>query len=419
MAVAKPSYYRNTWLWNLGFSAYWFATSYKWFILLLVVVPAQVKAIVPEGEKNSAWGTVYALGALWGTLGPALFGGWSDRFDSKWGHRQPFIFWGAVISVGALLFMMNAATLPLLIVGYFLLQLGEDVGQGPYAAMMPEIVPEEHAGMASSVMNLLQSLARLVAGLAYAVWQTVPATYIAVAVVQILGAGTTLATVKNVRRSKPVSEIPRSSFWARWLAPWKSPDFRWVWITRFLSTLAFAMVSNYLLFYLTDMFRSYKVFGYDLKTPEVAVTALALFMSVLGVVGAGIASRLADSWGRKPLVYLGGFVIFAVLVPFALARNLDVIFLLAVPFGIGFGIYVSADWALATDVLPDRDEAGTQMGVWSMSMSSVQIFVGAAGPLVDWGNRFGHGFGYIGVIWTAGLIFVVSTALIKNVRASS
>lgn len=424
--MVKPgaSGYENTWLWNIGFSAYWFATSYKWFILLFIVIPAQVAALVPGGEKNSAWGIVYGVGAIWGVIGPAIFGGWSDRFDSKWGHRQPFIAVGALVTVVALFFMMGANSIPLLVIGYFLLQLGEDIGQGPYAAMMPELVPPENAGKASSVMNLLQSGARLASGVAFLILlsklgaNVFTAVYAGVAIVQLLGAGATLYTVRNVRRTVPVSQLPQEPFWKRWLAPWASRDFRWVWFTRFLSTLAFAMVSNYFLYYLTDMFPNYLLFGYDLKDPKAAAIMVVLAMSLLGVFGSLIAAPLADSWGRKPLIYLSGLTIFAVLIPFALVRDLTSVFLLTIPFGIAFGIYVSADWALATDVLPDKGEAGTQMGVWSMSVTSVQIVAGAAGPFIDWGNNIKMGVGYTGLIWTSGAIFALSTVLIKQVKGS-
>ncbi len=418
MARPRASQYQNTWPWNFGFSAYWFATQYKWFILLFVIIPGQVQDIVPGGEKNTMWGAVYAIGAVWGIIGPALFGGWSDRFDSKWGHRQPFIAVGALVTVVALLFLMGANTIPLLIAGYFLLQLGEDIGQGPYAAMIPEIVPEEHAGRASAIMNLLQSAGRLVSGLMYIVLKTVQNTYLGVAVVQVLGAGTTLYTIRDVRRAMPVSQMPRDPFWKRWWAPWESLDFRWVWFTRFLSTLAFGMVTNYFLYYLTDMFPRYHLFSWDLKTAKATAVVIAMSMFLLGIIGALIATPLIDRIGRKKLIYFSGVLIFAILIPFALTRDVTTLFLLTVPFGIGFGIYLSADWALAADVLPDKQEAGTQMGVWSMSVTSVQLVVGSVGRLVDMGNRIHMGFGYLGLIWTAGVIFVASTLLIKQVKAS-
>src|SRR5688572_16478091 len=80
--------------WYLGISAFWFATSLKWFILFLML-PAQVAEVVPGGQKNGAWGRVVAIGAAEAMIGPALFGYWSDRTRSRWGRRRPFIAIGA------------------------------------------------------------------------------------------------------------------------------------------------------------------------------------------------------------------------------------------------------------------------------------------------------------------------------------
>lgn len=48
--------------WFLRLSAYWFATSFKWFLVLLVLLPAKVAEVSPPEEKasdsasSSAWG---------------------------------------------------------------------------------------------------------------------------------------------------------------------------------------------------------------------------------------------------------------------------------------------------------------------------------------------------------------------------
>ena len=48
-------------------SAYWFAQSYKWFILLLAILPEQVKQFAPE-SKNTSWGVVMMAGAVWAMI---------------------------------------------------------------------------------------------------------------------------------------------------------------------------------------------------------------------------------------------------------------------------------------------------------------------------------------------------------------
>ena len=76
--------------WLVGVSTFWFATSYKWFLILVFLLPDRVASIVPGGEKGAYWGAVFGLGATWAVVGPALFGDFSDRV----GDRRPFILVG-------------------------------------------------------------------------------------------------------------------------------------------------------------------------------------------------------------------------------------------------------------------------------------------------------------------------------------
>ena len=53
--------------WYVRISAYWFATSFKWFLALLLL-PAKVNTIMPLGEQNSTWGMILAIGAAEATV---------------------------------------------------------------------------------------------------------------------------------------------------------------------------------------------------------------------------------------------------------------------------------------------------------------------------------------------------------------
>lgn len=409
--------YRDTWAWNLGFSTYWFAVSYKWFILLFVLLPLQVREFVPEGSHNSAWGAVYGLGALWAIVGPVLFGAWSDRADSRWGHRRPFLFSGALLTLVALGVLVSAPSLVVFALGYLLLQVADDVGTGPYGGMVPELVPEGSRGRASAAMVLLQRLAEVASAVAAILLVSNGRIYAGIAVVTLAGAALTLWTLRGHHRPTPPPR-ERPSLAQVWIEPWKSADFRWVWANRALTALAFALVTNYLVNYLTDEYSSFRVFFYDAKTPAGAANILAVTVAMFGAVGALWAGRLADRIGRKRVIYLSAVLVLGALGPLALTRDLTLIWLLALPFGVGFGLYSSADWALASDVIPHLDRAGSQMGLWTSSLTSVQLVVGAAGFLVDGLNRVRPGTGYTAMFWMAGALFLLGTVLIRLVRGS-
>jgi MFS family permease len=54
-----------------------------------------------------------------------------------------------------------------------------------------------------------------------------------------------------------------------------------------------------------------------------------------------------------------------------------------VPFGIGMGIFLSADWALMADVIP-KDTAGRYMGILNAGTAMAgPVFIIVAGPVQD------------------------------------
>lgn len=418
-----PNGFRDRTSWYAGLSAYWFATSFKWFILLLVVLPGQVKDIVPGGEKGTYWGMVFAIGATWAIIGPSLFGYISDRtgFGRNGNRRAPWITIGASLTVVALVLLAGANQLWTIVAGYLLLQVADDVGTGPYSALIPELVPEEFRGKASGWLGLATNAGQIAIGILALVLGDVTRIYIAIAVVNILGAWWVVHTIRNVQPLAPPENPQRPTlkgFIQGWIEPWRSRDFFWVWFTRFLNAFGFYLVVNYLRFYLADSVSSFRLFGIGLGDDGMATNVLALTISLLGIFGALYAAKVSDGWGRKRVIYVAGTLMSAVIVPAALVHDFTFIWIMAVLFGIGYGMYLSADWALVSDVLPNKDEAGKDMGVWQMSNSVVQIFTGAAGALVDWGNRQGRGNGYTIAFLVSAVAFFLSTVLVRQVRGS-
>ncbi|MCW5937898.1 MAG: MFS transporter [Fimbriimonadaceae bacterium] len=411
--------YKDTWGWNVGFAAYWFATSYKWFILLTFVLPDLVAKIVGDADKNSAWGMVYGIGAVWAVFGPAIFGTLSDRINTRFGHRQPFIAAGAGLTVLAVWAVGSSTTIFALTLAYLLLQVADDVGTGPYGGMVPEVVPEHRRGFASAVMTLLQRLAEIATALAAIVLQRPDLILVGIAVVNVLCAAWTIRSISGLRPAERPPDKPRAPWHRAWIDPWFDHDFRWLWFTRLLTSAAAFLVTNYMLNYLKDMFPSFRLFGIDLGDAGRGLQLLGLTLSIGASVGALIAVRLADTVGRKRLVYISGWVISLMTVPFALARDYTAIWAMAIVLGVGSGVRGAVDWAMAADIVPDKDEAGGQMGLWSSSQTAVQILVGGAGAVIQHLNEQNMGVGYVSAIWLAGLLFLVGTFLVQKVRGSS
>ena len=180
--------------WQLGMSAYWFAISMKWFVLLTAVLPGQVEAIYGSEQKAQAWGTVVLVGAIWAMIGPGLFGHFSDRLG-KW---RPFLAMGTAVTVVAFFALVQASTILHLIFGYLLLQIGDDLAQGPYSSLIPGLVEPEQRGRASGVMALLMMAAQIGGGIGAMLLQSSVANiYIFLGAVTFVCALITLFTVRE------------------------------------------------------------------------------------------------------------------------------------------------------------------------------------------------------------------------------
>jgi MFS family permease len=423
--------------WHFVLSAYWFSVSLKWFVLLTVVLSLQVKRLVPGGEKGTYWGTVVLVGALWAMIGPAFFGYLSDKARARSISWKFFVGGGSLLTVLALFILATAQSFPTIVGGYLLLQVADDVAQGPYSALIPALVRVEERGLASGVLGLLRLFAQIVGALGAMLLGRLEGgitwIYLFIGGITLGGA---LITVFGIREAGYTKPPAKTSFASAWVEPWKDSDFRLMWFTRFLVALGFYLVYNYLFYFLRDVVREIEFFGFSLAPiPEglspsereraleasamTGTLLIALVISVVGGISAVYFGKRADVVGRKRVVYLAGVIMALPMVPFILFPNYTLILFLAVVFGIGYGAYESATWALASDVMPDRKTLGKDMGLWQSSISAPQIFSGLAGRMVDFGNRYQMGFGYTYTFLLAGVAFGMGTWLVRRIRGST
>ena len=391
--------------------------------MLFLLQPLQVAEVVPGGEKNGAWGVIVAIGAFEAMVGPALMGWLSDRTQTRFGRRRPYLAIGAALTSVALLLLGQANSLVMMAIAYLFLQISDDVATGPYAALIYDQVPENHRGKASGILSMLQLIAQIVAvGIGLGLGK-IALIYVAVAVINVICALITLAIwhepAPSVRHENELLlALPKLSI-KSWTEPFRSPDFRWVWLARFLVAFGFYLILLYVSNYLSDRVHQLTLFGFDLKTPKNGALAAALAISLSGAIGSGIAARLTDSLGRKKIIGLAGWVMAAALIPFALIPNFTVIFCVALVFGLAYGIYLSASLALAADVLPDPEAAAKDMGIWQASVSTPQVLTGAVGLLVDAGNRLSGGMGYTLAFLISSAAFLTGCLLVTRVKGSN
>lgn len=403
----------------MGLSSYWFASSAKWYILLLAVLPSRVEEIVGTATKEAQWGRVVAAGAIWAIIGPAFFGYLSDKLHGRGPGRSKFLLWSVPVTILGLVTLFAAHSIPLMMVGYFILQVGEDMGTGPFNAVIPELVVEEQRGRASGMMGFMQLGAQLFIGLfAFGAGLLLKssATLAIYAFLIVINIAFSFWAARTIQATEPLPlEQPTEhvSLWRAWLSPWKSADFRWVWFTRFLVAVGFYLIVTYLKFFLGD------VVYHSAEVASKQVLVLGLAMSLAGAIGSIVAGKFADRVGRKRVIYLAGTVMAGILIP-PIILPLPVLMLpVAAIFGAAYGAYLSADWALASDILPNKGQEGTDMGVWHASVPSTQIVAGLFGVVITELNEKGQGMGYKASFAIAAWMLLLGSILVRQVKGSS
>jgi len=192
--------------------------------------------------------------------------------------------------------------------------------------------------------------------------------------------------------------------------PRRDPDFAWVLLTRLVMTIGIYTVQDFLQFYMRDAVR--------VTNPEAQTTNFIIILSITSLISALAAGWLSDRFGRKRMVYFsGGFMALVGLI-FVLTHSLPIIFVAAAIFGLGYGAYISVDWALVADVLPSRRNYARDMGVWNISQSLPQVIAPIiGGPLLDHFTRIGHPIVGFQVLFSMAIVYcLIGTVTVRYIK---
>jgi MFS family permease len=182
-------------------------------------------------------------------------------------------------------------------------------------------------------------------------------------------------------------------------------------VNRFLFWGGFVALNTFLLFYLVDVA--------GMQEPA----AQRFVASVSGVLGAAIlvvtipAGWITDRLGRRGIVCATGVVAAAGTAWLLAARSPADMLAAGALLGVAIGAFLSADWALLTDLVP-RAAAGRYLGIANMAAaggSAAARFLG--GSLIDPINRLmsSRGAGYLFVYGLALVAFLAAAVAILSV----
>lgn len=389
----------------IAISALWFGMNFMWSPILSIWQQERVVHFVGGEQKGTYLFYLAASGALVSTLIQLVIGPFSDRSRFRWGRRRPFMVAGVLCAVPCLLMFAGAPTFGVLVLSMILLQFFVNIATGPYQAVMPDLVPESHHGRASAFMGLATILGQGVALIITAMlvggmfiqsgpfqflldWPLQSRFWLLAAIIITVLVSTMLWTVLGTRET-PLTDKPTPLKLADILdiRLHDNPAFGWLIASRFFINLGFYTATLFFEFYLRD------AIGLGNKAPGIAGIVF-LIVTFSGLIGNWPAGHYSDRVSKKKVLYGTCGLLALTVIWFLFVQSLALVYLAAVLFGIGWGAFAAVDWALAANLVPQK-EAGRYMAIWHLAFTVPQVIAGAVGPLADKINKaYGHGLGW-------------------------
>ncbi|NMP20960.1 MFS transporter [Sulfobacillus harzensis] len=396
---------------NLALSFFWLTSNMQWTALIIIVVPEVVLHMVGPARSGPAVSWLTASGALLASIIQPIVGALSDRSTHRAGRRRPYMVTGVAGTALALAAMGFSHRFATFLFFYLLLQVFSNLASAPYQALIPDVVVFEQRGVASGYMGLM-SQAAIIGGVLLPSFFTVRTTFLVLAVLQLVGLVVTVLGVPEVPlRQKPPDWHLSTFLKSFWIPPKVHGDWWWVFFTRLLVMLGFSTLEYYLYYYLH--------FVQHLANPNPMLDQALIAVTLASLASVLSAGWLSDKWSRrKIMVIMGGFVMGAAALGFVFTHSLLMVTVFAVIFGLGYGTYLSTDWALAVDVLPPTGDAAKDMGLWSISQTVAQtISTAVAGILLAvLVVHFGNAFSYRALFVLTFVYFLFGSILVTRVR---
>jgi len=157
------------------------------------------------------------------------------------------------------------------------------------------------------------------------------------------------------------------------------PNFVWLWISRFIVYLGYAAFIQYIKLHVEsnlDWHDWLTSLGVPADSADsmgmVAFAAIMILFITGGVVGTIASAPLAERYSKKWVIGWGMVLSAIADIPLVLTSDVWVAIGCGMCIGVGWGAFISADWAFACSLMP-KGKAGTYMGIWDISTLLPQV----------------------------------------------
>jgi Na+/melibiose symporter-like transporter len=185
------------------------------------------------------------------------------------------------------------------------------------------------------------------------------------------------------------------------------PDYLWLIASRFLILLGLYAVQSFAQYFIRDVLQA--------RNPAQVTGDLMFSIGLALMVLVFPAGYLSDRIGRKRLNVFAGLLGALGIFLLLFATDYTRLMIFGSIIGAATGIFVSVNWALATDLIP-QSEAGKYLGISNLATAGAGAASRLSGPLIDLFNAQQPGWGYSVLFVLATLCLLAGTALLSKVR---
>jgi MFS family permease len=386
------------------------STSLLFIAPLLVTLALKVNSLVGIERAPDSLALVAAVAALLAMVGNPFFGKMSDRTSSRLGMRRPWMVIGLAGGSLGILVVALAPSIAVVLVGWCLAQLFFNALLAAMVAVLPDQVPVAQRGLVAGVLGVCTPIASVTGTFLVKLFTgNQLAMFLAPCAISgffILLFAVTLNDRRLAKKDKPPWSLREfaSTFY---INPRRNPDFAWAFASRFMFVLAYAFLATYQAYYLLEKIGSAKA-----EVPQ-QIFLGTLVQSVVVVAASLIGGKLSDRTGRRKIFVLTASIVYgAAMFVIAVASNFNGFLVGMAIGGLGFGIYVAVDLALVVDVLPDKDNAAKDLGVFNMAAALPFSIAPGIAPAI-----LAVGGGSYGVLYgVAGVCAIIGAAAILPVK---
>ena len=394
-------------------SLYWLGLNIVWGGMNLIYLPDRVEMQVGSAQKGTALGVMLAVGLVVAIIVQPVMGAVSDRSTLRWGRRRPFMLVGSLVAALFILLIAADTSYAWLFAMIIVIQIAANSALGPYQGIVPDRVPSSQWGRASAFLGLSKNIGFLVGALV-AGWfldQMVPDYYLVVAA----GVFVTVALVSALTiREDPLQEKPEFAgvvieLRTRLAELRTRPGFTWVLFSRLFFFMGLLAGDQILLFLVRERL------GITENAGAAVTVALGVFI-IISTILTLPAGWISDRTDRRTLIFVScGIAIVGSLV-LIFTTNYPMLLVSFALLGGAVGIFVTADWALAMELIPDPRAPGLYMGLTNLATAGGDALGSlTAGIVLDTFNGIEPLLGYPAVFVMMAVFFLLSALIILKV----